>query len=95
MIASTLYIRTVPSSDSGDWQLLASWEKPVVQRTCCHLSTLTAVTEDSLAATRAAIAARFKAASVVDVTPPAVARALAKQLAVEFAARTPQFSQDI
>ena len=86
MIASTLYIRTVPQ-ENGDWQLLASWEKPVVQRTCAQLTSLTAVTEKSLAAVVESIKQRYQAADVKDVTPPAVQRQLAKQFERELAAK--------
>lgn len=49
--------------------LLVSWEKPVVQRTCTQLITLSGVTQESLDATKARVKADYRVEKLDDVTP--------------------------
>lgn len=85
MYASTLYCRVVPQERGRGWMLLVSWEKPVVQRTCAQLITLSGVTQASLDAVKAKVQADYRVAKLDDVTPESVV----KQLQREFKSGAP------
>jgi hypothetical protein len=71
--------------------LLVSWEKPVVQRTCAQLITLSAVTQASLDAIKAKVLADYRVLKLDDVTPDSVA----KQLQREFKNAAATAAQDV
>lgn len=79
MYASTLYCRVVPQERGRGWMLLVSWEKPVVQRTCTQLITLSGVTQASLDATKARVQADYRVAKLDDVTPDNVVKQLQRE----------------
>ena len=79
MYASTLYCRVVPQERGRGWMLLVSWEKPVIQRTCIQLTTLSGVTQESLDALKAKIQADYKIIKLDDVTPDNVMKQLQRE----------------
>lgn len=78
MIASTLFVRVVPQERGRGWMLLVSWEKPVIQRTCMQLITLSAITQAKLDEIIARVKADYRVQDVQDVTPDSVKKQLAK-----------------
>lgn len=83
MYASTLYCRIVPQERGRGWMLLISWEKPVIQRTCAQLITLSGVTQASLDAMKAKVQAEYRVTKLEDVTPDNVAKQLQREFANE------------
>lgn len=83
MKSSTLFVRAVPQDRDRGWMLLVSWEKPVVQRTCMQLISMSGVTQTSFEALKAKVFKDYNAESMIDVTPPAIARKMAKQIPTE------------
>lgn len=79
MIASTLYVRVVAQERGRGWMLLASWEKPVIQRTCARLLTMSGVTQASLDALKEAMKQEFRVLKVEDVTPDNIVKALQRE----------------
>lgn len=79
MYASTLYCRVVPQERGRGWMLLVSWEKPVVQRTCAQLITLSGVTQASLDAIKAKVMADYRVIKLDDVTPVGIANQLQRE----------------
>lgn len=79
MYASTLFVRVVPQERNRGWMLLVSWEKPVVQRTCAQLITLSGVTQESLDKIKAKVQADYRVAKVEDVTPENIVKKLQKE----------------
>lgn len=79
MYASTLYCRVVPQERGRGWMLLVSWEKPVVQRTCTQLITLSGVTQASLDAIKAKVMVDYRVTKLDDVTPVSVANQLQRE----------------
>lgn len=78
MIASTLFVRIVPQERGRGWMMLVSWEKPVVQRTCAQLITLSGVTQASIDAVKERVKAEYRVLEVQDVTPESVMKQVAK-----------------
>lgn len=89
MLASTLFVRVVPQDKERGFMLLAGYDADVVQRTALQYTTLSEPTRQSLNAAVERMRVSNNAASVKDVTAPAVQKKLAK-LFGETAAQKPQ-----
>ena len=76
--SSTLYIRIVPQDRQRGYMLLASWVKPVIQKTSMHMTTMSVLTRDRLNATIADVTKIYEPGSVVDVTPVGIHAQLRK-----------------
>jgi hypothetical protein len=85
MYASTLFCRIVPQERGRGWMLLVSWEKPVIQRTCAQLLTLSGVTEASLAALKEKLKVEYRVGDLKDVTPDSTLKQLAKEFKAQAA----------
>lgn len=83
MKSSTLFVRAVPQDRDRGWMLLVSWEKPVIQRTCMQIISMSAVTQTSYEKLKQKVFADYNAEAMMDVTPPAIARKMAKQIPAE------------
>lgn len=81
MLISTLFVRVVPQERGRGWMLLASWEKPVVQRTCAQLLTLQGVTQQMIDGLKEKLKADYRVTEVKDVTDASVLKQLAKEFA--------------
>ncbi len=79
MLASTLFVRVVPADKDRGYVLLAGYEANVVQRTALQYTTLSGgLTREMLNAAIERLRANNNAASIKDVTAPAIAKKLAK-----------------
>jgi DnaJ-domain-containing protein 1 len=78
MKGGTLYIRVIEQDRKGGYWVLASWEKPVVQRTCAAMSTLGHATQADLDRTIATLKNNLNAGSVVDLTADGLKKRFAK-----------------
>lgn len=78
MNGGTLFSRVIPADKDRGFVLLLSWEKPVVQRTCYSMSSMSAPSRAGLDALIAAAVARTNASKVIDVTAPAIVNRLAR-----------------
>lgn len=78
MIQSTLYVRVVPQDKGRGFMLLAGFESKMVQSTCASYTTLNAMTRSSLDAAIERLRASYGAKEVIDSTPDALKRKLAK-----------------
>lgn len=89
MFGTPLYVRVVPQERGRGWMLLVSWEKPVVQRTCTQLMTMSGVTRESYERQKQQVMAYYNVKSVEDVTPDNVKKQLEKEFAAQEAAAPP------
>lgn len=76
-----LYSRVIPADMDRGYILLTSWSKPVVQRTCYSMSSMSAPSRASLDASVDAVLRKSMASSVIDVTDAGVVKKLAKLFA--------------
>lgn len=79
LIASTLYVRVVTGDKGRGYMLLAGYESNIVQKTCLHYTTLTAISRASLDFAIARMSANFTNSNVVDVTADGIKKRLAKE----------------
>ena len=78
MKGGILYSRVIPADKDRGYVLLMSWEKPVVQRTCYVMSSMSAPSRASLDSMIEDAARRGGADKVVDVTESGIVKKLAK-----------------
>lgn len=77
----TLYYRVVAQDRGRGYMLLIAWGKPVVQRNCEQITTLSVLTEASLARTLESVKTLYSAGLMVDVTDSNVAGQLKRLFA--------------
>jgi len=65
---SVVYIRIVPADRDRGFMLLASFIKPVVQKTAFQISSLTAISRKNLDAIIAAIQKSYDPLEIIDTT---------------------------
>lgn len=87
MIGGTLYYRVVAQDRQRGYMLLAAFGKPVVQRNCEQITTLSAITEASLAKTIASVKELYSAGNMVDVTDANVLGQLRRLFEAQAAAK--------
>ena len=78
MKGGTLYARVIPADRDRGFNILFSWEKPVIQRTCQQMSSISAITRKSLEISLRQAQARYGVDQVVDVTEAAIKKRLEK-----------------
>ena len=88
MIGGTLFYRVVAQDRGRGFMLLAAWSKPVIQRNCEQLTTLSAVTRVSLDKAVASLQTLYTPTTLVDVTDASVAGQLRKLFGENVAAST-------
>ena len=77
-MGGTLFYRVVPMDRGRGFMLITAWTKPVVQRNCEQLTTLSAITRVSLDKAVASAQALYNATAMVDVTDASVLGQLRK-----------------
>lgn len=75
----TLYTRIVPQDKNRGYVMMASWSKPVNQRTCDQMTTLGAISREYVNQVTENLREHFGADEVVDTTDESLRRKLAKQ----------------
>ena len=78
-----LFIRVVPQDRERGYMLLASWSKPVVQRTCDRMISLSTINQAELDNWSIKLKQEFCAAEVEDVTDSGLQRKLKKMFEVK------------
>lgn len=78
IVSSILYSRVIKDSRNGDYSLLFSFEKPVVQKTCYQHSSLSIPTRVRINTITEEIRKKSNALEIVDVTDPGTKKQLIK-----------------
>jgi hypothetical protein len=78
MKGGTLYARVIPADRDRGFNILFSWEKPVIQRTCQQMSSISAITRKSLEISLSQALERYGVDQVIDVTDAGIKKRLEK-----------------
>ena len=78
MKGGTLFYRVIPADKDRGYALLTSWDKPVVQRTCYTMSSMTNPSRAAMDASLAETKRRGGAEHLVDTTELSIQKKLAK-----------------
>ena len=73
-----IYCRIVSADKDRGYVMLFSWIRPVVQRTCHLLSTLTNVTQEQIDNLKAETLIKTSASEIIDVTEPSILKKIQK-----------------
>lgn len=90
MVGGNLFYRIVAADRNRGYILLTSWGKPVIQRNCDSMHTLTGLTQKSLDKMLANVKEMYSAGSMTDVTDPTVAGQLRRLFEAQAAPAVPE-----